>query len=359
MGMLQGITGTSRALAALGIDEMEERIYRYLLAHRLATADQVSQRLSVPIETVQWLLVTMEAKGLATYSPEDNPFRYIAAPPELAIEALASQRKADIERARSTIADLKAEAANSGHDQEQYVELLIGHSAVAQMLAQMHETVQKEMFGFQCAPWIVPEMEQPAIKPKVCVRRISDSSFLVLPGAWERIRADVKKGEEARVFSALPFKMMIVDRRIGFLSLKTEDPGGPMLLIRSCALLDALCMLFDLTWERANLISITHSGELNVGTSNGLSNRANEQMIALLAAGMNDKRVAYEMGISIATLNRRLADLIKSWGTRTRFQLGWRAALNAQQHSGSSLNYTNMPFSPEPPADNDIDISKI
>jgi hypothetical protein len=39
------------------------------------------------------------------------------------------------------------------------------------------------------------------------------------------------------------------------------------------------------------------------------------------------KAIAYQAGISAATLNRRLAELMKSLGTRTRFQLGWRAAL--------------------------------
>jgi DNA-binding NarL/FixJ family response regulator len=49
----------------------------------------------------------------------------------------------------------------------------------------------------------------------------------------------------------------------------------------------------------------------------------------LLAAGLNDKGIAHEVGISVTTLNRRVAELMKSFGTRTRFQLGWRAALDA------------------------------
>jgi DNA-binding NarL/FixJ family response regulator len=59
-----------------------------------------------------------------------------------------------------------------------------------------------------------------------------------------------------------------------------------------------------------------------------LSDAAND-VIPLLAAGLNDKAIAHEAGMSATTLNRRIAELMKSFGTRTRFQLGWRAALNA------------------------------
>jgi len=48
-----------------------------------------------------------------------------------------------------------------------------------------------------------------------------------------------------------------------------------------------------------------------------------------LAAGLNDKAIAHEAGISDTTLTRRVAELMKCFDTHTRFQLGWRAALDA------------------------------
>jgi len=40
--------------------------------------------------------------------------------------------------------------------------------------------------------------------------------------------------------------------------------GGAALLVRPSALLDALCMLFDLIWERATPIVAETSGTLEV-----------------------------------------------------------------------------------------------
>jgi AraC-like DNA-binding protein len=62
-------------------------------------------------------------------------------------------------------------------------------------------------------------------------------------------------------------------------------------------------------------------------------------LIPLLSAGLNDKAIAAELGISSATLNRRMSDLMKKTGTRTRFQLGWHVALDASfahVHAGNS-----------------------
>jgi DNA-binding CsgD family transcriptional regulator len=63
--------------------------------------------------------------------------------------------------------------------------------------------------------------------------------------------------------------------------------------------------------------------------ADSLLSEASEELIHLLATGLNDKAIAHEAGISAATMTRRINDLMKSFDTRTRFQLGWRAALKA------------------------------
>ncbi|HEY8683387.1 MAG TPA: helix-turn-helix domain-containing protein [Rhodanobacter sp.] len=319
-----------RPLEALGIDEMEERAYCALLAHRLATAEDVAKILALSPRKVQRLLDSIESKGLASHSPE-RPRRYIAAPPELAVEALASQRQADIERARSTIPQLKEQAASSAdaEEREQVVELITSRAALSQILVQLLNTVQSEIVGFQRAPTLQIQGFPHEMPAGLRIRTISDAGYLALPGTLNSLRLDMEKGEEARVSPTLPVKMLIVDRRVGLIPLNVEDQGGPVMLVRSSTLLDSLYALFELTWERATPIVFTQSGELKTGTPASRLSEATAQVIPLLAAGLNDKAIAYEAGISATTLNRRVAELMKSFGTRTRFQLGWRAALDA------------------------------
>jgi len=330
-GKLHPATTGQRPLEPLGIDELEERTYRTLLTRGMATAKEIAHALALTPRKAQQLLDDIESKGLASHSPE-RPRRYIAVPPELAIEALVGQRQVVLERARSAIPELKKQAASaaSAKAPEQAVEVITSHAALGQILARLRQTVQEEVFGFQRAPWLYrKDASRPEMRPGVRIRSISDAGYIALPGALTSLRSSVERGEEARIFPTLPIKMIVADRRIALIPLNVEDQGGSTLLVRAPSLLDALYELFEMTWARATPLAFTRAGDMQVGRSGMEVSETTAQMIPLLAAGLNDKAIVYEAGISIATLNRRVAELMKRFDTRTRFQLGWRAALDA------------------------------
>ena len=325
---------TSSSLEALGIDTLEERVYRFLLGHDVATAAEVARALPLSPRMAKRLLEQIESKGLVYHSPE-RPRRYIAASPELAGEALIKQRQADLEKARATLSKLKKEAAKSKETvgEGQLVEVITSHHAMDQIFTQLWRTAQQDVINFQCAPIMLDTPENGLLSrdkrsgPKGArMRTISDESFLALPGALSAVRHDIEKGEEARVFPSLPIKMIVFDRRVGMIPIDPENPIGPMLLVRSPALLRALYALFENTWERSTPMILTKAGELASGNPSSPGDGDADELISLLAAGLADKAIAYEMGISLATFNRRMAKLTKHHGTRSRFQLGWRAA---------------------------------
>ena len=221
-------TAGQRPLEPLGIDELEERTYRTLLTHGMATAKEIASTLALTLRKAQQLLDGIQSKGLASHSPE-RPRRYIAVPPELAIEALVGQRQVVLERARSTIPELKRQAANSANAKApgQAVEVITSHAALGQILAQLRQTVQEEVFGFQRAPWLYRKDEnRPEMRPGVRLRSISDAGYIALPGALAKLRSEVERGEEARIFPVLPIKMFVVDRRVALIPLNVEDQGG-------------------------------------------------------------------------------------------------------------------------------------
>jgi DNA-binding CsgD family transcriptional regulator len=164
-------------------------------------------------------------------------------------------------------------------------------------------------------------------------RSIVDAGYLALPGAGLRVCQDVEAGEDVRVFPSLPFKLVLADRRIALIPLELEQPGSPSLLVRSSALLDALYALFESLWERSTPVAFTPGGEFRGFAQPARLPREAAELVPLLSAGLNDKNIAHELGISASTLNRRLAQLMKALDTRTRFQMGWRAALDAAPSS--------------------------
>jgi hypothetical protein len=194
---------------------------------------------------------------------------------------------------------------------------------------QMQQAAQHELIFLERPPILIAGPEQPnetemrALSRGVRYRSIADRAFLELPGVLTRVREDMLAGEEIRVVSRLPFKMVMADRSIALIPLNLERPGSPTMLVRSSALLDALYAMFELLWNQATPISFTREGAMSTGELAARLPEETEQLIPLLAAGLNDKAIAHELGISASTLNRRMAELMKSVDARSRFQLGW------------------------------------
>lgn len=322
----------TRPLQLLGISAIEERAYRILLERHTATVAEIADCIKTTRRVARKLLGDLEALGLATHTPK-VPRVYVAAPPEFAVAALVKQRQATLERVRVAIPELEAQSARSNHadGQQPVLELISSHAQLGVVMTQLYGSFRSEVLCFQRAPSLAPTVSPPSkLRAGVRVRTISDSSLLEIPGILERIKQDVANGEEARMQPALPFKMMIFDRRAAVISLDDERPeNAPVLLIHGSALLKALCLLFEYVWERATPILRGRAGaptpDRGDMSEDGLANA----LVPLLSAGLNDKAIAMELGISSATLNRRISKLMKVTGTRTRFQLGWRAALDA------------------------------
>jgi hypothetical protein len=170
------------------------------------------------------------------------------------------------------------------------------------------------------------ETELKALARGVRYRSIADQAFLEIPGVIARIRADIESGEEVRVVSRLPFKMVMADRSVALIPLDLERPGSPTLLLRASALLDALHAMFEYLWNQAAPIAFSRAGKLQTGKLPATAPAEAGVLLQLLSAGLNDKAIMHELGISASTLNRRLGEIMRRMHARTRFQLGWLAA---------------------------------
>jgi sugar-specific transcriptional regulator TrmB len=324
----------TRPLELLGIGATEERAYRALIERHMATAAEIAGALGISLRVARTLLADLEKLGLATHTPK-VPRVYVAAPPEFAVAALIRQQQAMLERVRVAIPDLEEQSARANHGggHEPVMELITSRTHLGAVMTQLYESFRSEAMCFQRAPMLTPTIIPPRrVRLGARVRTISDNSILEMPGSLARLKQDVADGEQARMLPALPFKMMIFDRRAAVISLDGQSSEStPTLLIHGSALVKALCLLFEFVWERATPIMFGRADGAGAGALDARSGEMADALIPLLAAGLNDKAIAMELGISPATLNRRMSELMRATGTRTRFQLGWRAALDAAQ----------------------------
>lgn len=319
-------------LELLGIGAAEEQAYRILLDRHAATAAEVAERMGNTCRAARKLLADLETLGLATHTPK-VPRVYVAAPPEFAVAALIKQRQAMLERVRVAIPDLESQSARSHRSDgsEQVMELITSRVHLEAVVSQMYESFRSEAMCFQRAPSLTPAIMPSLVRRSGArVRTISDNSMLELPGVLSNIRRDVAHGELARTLPVLPFKMMIFDRRAAIVALPDDAPEKtPALLVHGSVLVQALCQMFEFAWDRGTPILFGHGDKLRVVSEETRSEELADALVPLLAAGLNDKAIALELGMSPATLNRRMGELMRATGTRTRFQLGWRLALDA------------------------------
>jgi hypothetical protein len=167
-----------------------------------------------------------------------------------------------------------------------------------------------------------------ALQRGIRCRALIDSDLLNMPGWLDHMRDNTSRGEECRIASSLPFKLMIADRKMAIIPLNLARPDGPVLLVRSSSLLEALCEVFELLWRNATPFRSSDAAQATPGR------RPCASLLSLLTSGLNDKAIEVELNMSHRTLARRISELMKELGATTRCQLGWLAAQRASDASG-------------------------
>lgn len=159
-------------------------------------------------------------------------------------------------------------------------------------------------------------------------RAIYSQAALDIPCRWAGIEASITAGEQARVLSDLPAKLVLYDEATAMLSMQSDPVGRPIsvIIVHRSALLDALSALFEAQWQHA--IPIT--------TEDARPTKADgreERLVRLLTAGLGDDAIQRTLGISASTVHRRIHELMQRLGARTRFQAGYQLARTRHDHS--------------------------
>jgi sugar-specific transcriptional regulator TrmB len=316
-------------LLVLDVSIEEQKVYEFLLANPGSTAPDVARETRWTSRRAGHVLKSLEAKGMVNCLPERTP-RYLPTPPEVALDLLTTRKQEELQRARVIAQRWQAKVRQAPFE-EQPIEIITGREAISHMFQHMHRRACQEMLCLERPPYVISPtyhyfaVQQQAMARGVVLRNIIDASVLDSPGKAEALRKEVADGENIRVLANLPMKLVIADRRTALIPLTLEQARDIALVLRPSLLLDALCELFEILWERG-----TPFGTAAVSVRLAEKNRRSidvDRLVSLLAAGMNDKSISQELGISARTLERRILELATHLGARTRFQAGWQAAL--------------------------------
>ena len=147
---------------------------------------------------------------------------------------------------------------------------------------------------------------------------VYDTSVLEIDGALDVLESRERGGERYRFTTSVPFSAVIVDEAGAVVDVSGFDASGHgSAVIRSRPLVQGLGALYDTLWDLGSPLS---------RASTRATERRDQTILALLAAGAPDATIARQTGISQRTVERRVRALMDQLGAGTRFQAGVHAA---------------------------------
>ncbi|MEU8587518.1 helix-turn-helix domain-containing protein [Streptomyces sp. NPDC048664] len=316
-------------LAAIGLDEAHESAYRALVTVGAADVPDLARRLTLGEYDTERALRRLERHGLAAQS-SSRPGRWVAAPPGVALGALLTQQRHELEKAELAAALLAEEyrAAATEPAVHDLVEVVIGAAAVAQRFLQLQLGATHEVCALVTGnPVAVSALEnvaeEQAARRGVQYRVVVEQAVLDLPDGITELTAALSRDEEVRVIETVPTKLVVADRSLAMVPLTSRTAEPAALVVHASGLLELLSGLFESVWREALPLRLTASGiaEARAGGPDG----TDLEVLSLLLAGLTDASVAKQLGLGLRTVQRRVKRLMELTGVTTRLQLGWHA----------------------------------
>nr|WP_202532538.1 helix-turn-helix domain-containing protein [Streptomyces sp. SID3212] len=327
-------------MGAIGLDERQESAYRALVAIGAADVSDLAHRLALPEADTERALRRLERQGLAAQSSARTG-RWVAAPPAVALGALLTQHRHELEQAELAAVllaeEYRAEAREPAvHD---LVEVVTGASAVAHRFVQLQLGATTEVCALVTGKPVAVtgmdnEAEERAARRGVAYRVVIEREVLALPAGITELSAALGRDEQVRVVERVPTKLVVADRGLAMVPLTGRGAEPAALVVHASGLLESLLGLFEAVWRDALPLRLG-SGDGNGGDGGGSAEILEDalpgpdstdlEVLSLLLAGMTDASVAKQLDLGLRTVQRRVKGLMELSGVTTRLQLGWHA----------------------------------
>ncbi|MFE9406974.1 helix-turn-helix domain-containing protein [Streptomyces sp. NPDC006530] len=317
-------------LAAIGLDETQESAYRALVAVGAAEVTDLAHRLALPESETERALRRLERHGLAAQSSARTG-RWVAAPPGVALGALLTQQRHELDQAELAAAllasEYRAEAAEPAvHD---LVEVVTGASAVSHRFHQLQLGAAEEVCALVTGKPVAVtgldnESEERASNRGVAYRVVIEREVLSLPAGIVELSAALGRDEQVRTVERVPTKLVVADRSLAMVPLTGRDSEPAALVVHASGLLESLMGLFEAVWKDALPLRLG-GGDLGIVEEAPGPDATDLEILSLLLAGMTDASAAKQLELGLRTVQRRVKGLMELTGVTTRLQLGWHA----------------------------------
>jgi hypothetical protein len=158
-----------------------------------------------------------------------------------------------------------------------------------------------------------------SVGPRQC-RKLCGPAVLADEGSRRILRAMAAKGVQIRIASTpIAFETFVLDRRYAILAGAHAPEGREYTVTTGSAVVGSVHALFEAAWANAGDLDTFLAGDqprLDAGS---------RRVLRALGSGATDEVAARDLGLSLRTYRRRVAELLSTLGAGSRFQAGIRA----------------------------------
>ena len=314
-------------LDAVGLDDVHAAIYRSVIGVPPASIDEVARSAGCAPAHARRMIDELESMGLLARQAS-APERVVASPPALALRPKLLERERSLTAAHVALLEL-SELYREGagrRESPDVVDVVLGADAVRQRFAQLQAAATEQVRGFVLSDvaftdYTENEEEDRALARGIRYRIVAESGALERPGFIAEAREAAGHGEQVRVLSTLPTRMIIADDSMALLPMHSRgaERTSGALLVHPSGLLDLAIAAFEESWAAATDF-LSGGDDLPVG-----HDAIDGDLLKLLLLGLTDGAAGAQLGISVRTVQRRVAELMETAEVATRIQLGAEA----------------------------------
>ena len=279
------------------------------------------------------LVTTLTELGMAHVQPHSPaaPAWLRPASPDLALQGVLAGHQNRLARDQELLLDGHLRLADAqarygigmnGRFPAHLVSVVSGRAEISELSVSLANTARRDWMSLENLHTEMPLTEDfaqpplPAFGGQVRCRSIYDASVMNDPVGRRIVKACSEGGEQARLLPQVPMKMKLADHVTAMLPLTPAGTAGA-LVIRAPVIVAALREYFELLWERAAPLS----PQRPAAPGDRLT-PAQQGVLELMARGLPDERIAQHAGISVTTVRRHIAAIMKRLGVTSRFAAG-------------------------------------
>ncbi|MFG2996300.1 LuxR C-terminal-related transcriptional regulator [Streptomyces sp. NPDC048340] len=229
----------------------------------------------------------------------------------------------------------EAGSAGRGLDQTEHLELITDPAAIQHLIGHMlaaaeHEVLTSHPGGGR--PTRVLEQaidrDESLLGRGVRMRTIYQHTARYSRPTAAYVERVAARGGQVRTLGDGLMRMILIDQHTGIMAVR--DDTAAALVVREPNVVDFMVQAFERSWVEAEPFATT----VGPDQARSISDELRQNIVRLLAEGLEDKVIARRLGMSERTCQRHIAEVMRAVGARSRFQAGF--LLSAAAGAGAS-----------------------